>query len=381
MNVLHLISSGGLYGAEAVILELCAVAAKGGADRASLGVFFHQEAEPPLYSVAKAAGVNVFPIPCKGQLDFGVASRLRALARATRCDLLHAHGYKADLYSFAAFQQDSRPALVSTCHNWISSDFAVKMYGVADRLVLGSFDEVIAVSQPVADQLTSAGVSAGRVSIIRNGVRVEPGAPGKRPALRDRKAGPVLGIVGRLSPEKGIDILLHAVAKLLPEFPGLRLVVAGEGPERGALEALRARLGLVDTVTFLGAVREMDALYGSLDLLVSASHYEGLPMVLLEGMAHGLPVVATAVGEVPFVVEDGVTGSVIRPGDPAVLVDALRRWLRAPGELAAAGEAGRQRVTSHFSSERMAAEYSRVYARALRRRRGHLPDYDREGVA
>lgn len=368
MRVLHLISSGGMYGAEAVILQLCqnhpAIVGEG---ESSLAVFEHGTI-PALHHVAGERSVRSELIACRGQLDRSVPQALRAAAARSGTDLIHAHGYKADIYAALAFRGAQRPALVSTCHTWYDNDLAVRVYGAVDRWVLRGFEEVVAVSAEVRERLVSAGVAPERISTVRNGIdtrRFETIAAARRPQQTEPLT---VGLVGRLAQEKGVDLFLRAAAVLQPKWPAVRFVVAGEGPERAALEGLRAELGLAQSVELAGALGDMAAFYAGIDVMVSASRQEGLPMALLEGMSAALPVVATTVGEVPSVVVDGETGLLVPPNDPEALAAAIGTLLASPELRSRLGAGGRRRAQEVFSAERMTSDYVRVYRRALERR-------------
>lgn len=374
MKVLHLISSGGLYGAEAVILQLSAVLNRPDASASQIGIFAHAGQPPPaLYEAAVSAGVRAHLLPCRGQLDLSVGGVLRDLCGRIGAEVVHCHGYKADIYAFFAFRGGDRPALVSTCHTWYDNDWAVRLYGAADRWVLRSFDEVVAVSSAVETRLRRAGVVANRIQLIRNGIAPvsDPEPKQDEPRPNDTVQSDTLrvGLVGRLAPEKGVDLFLDAAARLAPRFPEARFLVAGEGPDRIALEERLDRLQLRGRAELLGQQADMPAFYRSLDLLVSASREEGLPMALLEGMGLGLPVVASAVGEVPNVVVDRQTGLLVPAGSADELAAAVARLLSDGSLRERFGEAGRQRVAGEFSADRMAAAYLEVYRLALQRRK------------
>ena len=378
MRVLHVISSNGMYGAEAVILQLArAMDGRDHSGSSCLAVFAHKgQPQPELYQAACRAGLEAVQIPCSGQLDPQLGSRLRSIVEATGADVVHAHGYKADIYaSLAYLGSGRRPALVSTCHTWYDNDRAVRAYGALDRGVLRFFDEVVAVSAAVASRLRKAGVRPERIALIRNGIAAAAG-DGSLEGQRSQTArGENLrvGLVGRLAPEKGVDVFLKAVAQVAALYPKAEFVVAGDGPDRGALDNLMAELKLHGRAVLLGRQADMPAIYESLDVLVSASRLEGLPIALLEGMQTGLPVVATAVGEVPEVVVDGQTGILVAPEDPAALAGAIGRMLGDAGLRERCGRAGQARVRQEFSANRMAADYTEVYRRALDRRRSLVP--------
>ncbi len=373
MKVLHLISSGGMYGAEAVILSLMRELNRTAEHECALAVFGNPDGpRPALYEAALASGIDsrlVQILPCRGQLDLRVAARLRGMAEGV--DVLHAHGYKADIYSAFAWK-GKRPALVSTCHTWYDNDLAVRVYGALDRRVLRRFEGVVAVSAEVEERLFAAKVPPSRVRLIRNGVAMEAFvAAGRQREARQAHGGPLrIGLVGRLAPEKGVDVFLKAAAILLKEYPELRFEVAGEGPDRPALEASLRALDLTQRVTLAGSQQEMPGFYAGLDVLVSASRQEGLPIALLEGVASGLPVVATRVGAVPEVVVPEVTGVLVEPESPEALAEAITRLVAAPELRARFGQAGQERVAAEFSAERMTADYLGVYREALAVRAG-----------
>lgn len=369
MKVLHLISSGGMYGAEAVILNLSRALNDGGHHASSLGVFEHAGLpKPALHEAALRAELNSQLLPCKGQLDLSMLKGIRAEAERTEADVVHAHGYKADIYAYLAFRGSRRPALVSTCHNWLDTDRAVRVYGAADRWALRSFDQVVAVSPGVRERLLKSGVSKEKVHLIRNGIGMAPFAEAmkvREHRLADAGGGLRVGLVARLSPEKGVDLFLRAAARIADGFPHVNFVVAGDGPDRAVLEGLIGELGLTGRAELAGPQTDMPAFYASVDLLISSSRQEGLPMALLEGMASALPLVATRVGAVPELVIDGQTGILVETDDPEALATGLARLLADPELRSRYGLAGRDRVMEQYSAQRMAAEYIAVYDRAL----------------
>lgn len=373
MRVLHLISSGGMYGAEAVILNLsralnerhgesgdggCGDGGSGGeAHRSSLGLFT-SDAQPnhDLYAAAAREGVDAFPVACRGQIDLSVPRGIRELARRLEADVVHAHGYKADVYGYLAMRGTGTP-IVSTCHNWIDETTAVRLYGALDRRVLRQFAGVVAVSAAVRDRLIGSGVPAGRVRLIANGVDLRRFAV-TRSLPKD---GPLrVGLVARLSPEKGVDLFLRAAAEVLQELPRATFVVAGEGLERATLERLIATLGLYHAVQLAGRQEDMPGFYRELDLLVSSSRAEGMPVALLEGMAAGLPVVATDVGEVPKLIQAG-TGTLVTVEDAPALAAAMLALLRDPERRKQCGQASRSLIQERYSAEHMVAQYLELY--------------------
>ena len=366
MKVLHIISSGGMYGAEAVILNMSRTLMQG-PHRSLLGVFANS-ANPnrQLYEAATSEGIESHFIPCSGQVDRATIKSIRNLVTQTAADVVHAHGYKADIYVYFALRK-SRTPFVSTCHTWYDTDLLVSLYGKADRLVLRNFARVVSVSDEVTQRLLKAGVRPNKIRMVRNGIDLRPfrSAP---PSLRTdpTPTRPLLvGLIGRLAWEKGVDIFLQSAALVLAQLPNTKFVVVGEGPDREKLDRQIDDLNIRPSVTMLGRRNDMPSVYASLDIMVSSSRQEGLPIAILEGMASALPLVATSVGEVPTVIQDGRTGILVPPNNPELLAASIVELLRDPVQRTRLGAAARQLIADQYSAERMTAEYLRVYEEAI----------------
>jgi glycosyltransferase involved in cell wall biosynthesis len=368
VKILHIISSGGMYGAEAVILNMSRTLNEG-SHTSVLGVFANSSnPNLQLHEVAVKEGIESHVIACKGQIDPTVITSIRNLATQTNADIIHAHGYKADIYSHFALCGSGIP-LVSTCHTWYDNNRLVTLYGMADRLVLRNYAAVVAVSDEVKQRLLKAGVREDKIHLVRNGIDLRPfdNATPSLPNAVSEDHPPIVGLIGRLSIEKGVDIFLHAAAQVLVELPSTKFVVVGEGPDRDKLESLIDELNLRESVSMLGRRDDMPSVYASLDIMVSASRQEGLPMAILEGMASSLPLIATAVGDVPTMVHDGETGVMVPPENAALLASAIVTLLRSPAQRESLGAAARKLIEDEFSADRMTADYLRVYKEAVPR--------------
>jgi glycosyltransferase involved in cell wall biosynthesis len=367
VKILHIISSGGMYGAEAVILNMSHTL-NAGSHSSVLGVFSNS-ANPnlQLHEAASRQGIESHLIQCNGQIDRTVTASIRELVARTGADVVHAHGYKADIYSYLALRSTKTP-LVSTCHTWYDNNPMVTLYGIADRMVLRSFAEVVAVSDEVKQRLLKAGVDGSRVHLVRNGIDLRPfdaAAPTLREALASQTQ--IVGLVGRLSVEKGADIFIRAAALVLAELPSTRFVVVGDGPDRNKLESLIDELKIRENVSMLGRRDDMPSVYASLDVMVSASRQEGLPIAILEGMASSQPLIATPVGDVPTVILDGQTGVMVPPENPQLLAAQIAALLRDPAKREQLGTAARKLIEDEFSAARMTADYLDVYQAAISR--------------
>ncbi|MGD0222643.1 MAG: glycosyltransferase family 4 protein [Terriglobia bacterium] len=219
-------------------------------------------------------------------------------------------------------------------------------------------DAVVAVSQAVASRVVD-----GVARVIYAGVAVPPGDP---PALRHRDTSEIiLGTAGRLVVLKGIEYLLSAAAMLRREFPALRVEIAGSGPQRKKLDEAVAHSGLGGCVKFLGWIDDLTPVLRRWDVFVMPSLEEGFPIAALDAMASGLPVVASSVGGVPELIEDGKTGWLVPPQDAEALADRLRLLLSNPDLRLSMGSAGHVRVRDHFGIAQMTARFAELYDELL----------------
>ncbi len=363
MRILFLISSEGHFGAENMLLTLAKGLERQGLTSV-IGVFNDVRFQhTEIADHAKDQGLPVELIPCKGRVDITAIRRVRDLIQQYHIDVVHSHGYKSDLYAYAA-NTGQQAALVATCHNWPNPRFMMRLYAVLDRLVLRAFQRVTVISTEVERLVLASGVKRHKVSLIANGVDL--GRFGPPPSSQAAKiAGPVVTFVGRLVAEKGGEVLLRAAAQVQQQLPNAEFVFAGEGPARRDWEALADGLGIASKVKFLGVCHDMPSVYHRSDLVVLPSLCEAMPMCLLEAMAAHRPVIATRVGSIPDVVKDGDSGLLVPPGDTVQLASAILRVLRDRDFSKRLAERGFDRVRDEFSAEAMAAKYAQLYAGAL----------------
>jgi glycosyltransferase involved in cell wall biosynthesis len=369
VKVLHLLSSAGHYGAENLLLTL-ADALKRTACESVIGVF--ENTHTPNLEVAtsaRARGMTVEQIHCKGRFDPQVRVRIADIAVRHGVDVIHTHGYKSDVYGYWAARRAQLP-IVATCHGWPGTSLGMRGYYALDRFILRNFDALVTVSPSARHILEQAGISAALISQIDNGVDCSAFASshvGENPARLPGTA-PRIGFVGRLSREKGIHFLLEAAKAVVAKHPKVSFVLIGEGPEHAHLEALCGRLGIAGRVFFLGARRDMPDVYSSMDIFVLPSLSENMPVTILEAMAAGKPVIATSVGAVPAVIIPEKTGLLVQPEDVVGLTSALLRYLSDAPFANAMGQNAGERVKTSFSAEAMAQKYTEVYRRIARKR-------------
>jgi len=300
-----------------------------------------------------------------------IAEWLRRLG----ADVLCCSGYKPDLIGWLAARRAGVP-VVAIAHGWTAATAKVRFYEALDRRVMRRMDAVVCVSEAQGAKVRRAGVPAERAPVVRNAIRAEAFGP-PDPVCREMLLGlfaqrpeRIVAAAGRLSPEKGFDQLIDAAALLTPRHPGAGFVVFGDGPLRDDLTTRIAERGLQGRFVLAGFRPDLERLLPACDLAVSSSHTEGLPVVVLEEMAAGLPVVATAVGGTPEVVEEGVTGRLVPSADPAALARGVAELLASPDTARAMGLAGRRRVEEHFTFAAQAEQYLGVFRRLASGRAG-----------
>jgi glycosyltransferase involved in cell wall biosynthesis len=370
VRVLQLLSSTGFHGSESMAAELVR-GLHGLGVTVDVAVFDNSgRGDRTILEAAAPYIQDGQVIPCRGRVDLSAVEALRKSIAHRRIDLMHSHKFKTTLYSLLA-RRRLPCRLVATYHNWLTDTAALRVHAVLDKRLARYCDAAVGVSGPVVEELRRY-VPADRVHHIGNGVdaarfrRLLSQAEAKR-ALRlpvDRK---LIGFVGRLSAQKGLSSLLRAIA----EFPaalraGVDLVIAGDGEERRALEDEARALGLADRTHFLGTRSDTPTVYSALDAFVLPSEQEAFPMVVLEAMACGLPIVATDVGDTARIVEDGVSGLVVPPRNRECLRQALVGVLQNSDRAQRLGEAARERLVKNFSSAQMAQSYLALYERLLR---------------
>ncbi len=319
----------------------------------------------PLASPLEERGVTVRPLVgrlVKRRTSGRFALALRRLLASERFDLVHAHVYASATAASLATLGTGIP-LVVTEHT--EGSWKQRRHERASRFVYRRAAAVIAVSTAVRNLLvTRHAVHADKISCVPNAIAPASAA---RAAMRAAAAGDgrlLVGHVARLQPEKGVDVFLEAAARVAPLASTARFLVVGDGPARGELEALAASLGLDGRAEFLGLRADAREVIAGLDVLVVSSRTEGSPLVALEAMEAGVPVVATAVGGLPDQVEHGRSGLLVPPDDPDALAAALLDLLSDRARARRLGEAGRRRALSRFRYHEMVARVERVYARA-----------------
>ena len=296
----------------------------------------------------------------------GAVIELTGRLRDGKVDVLCTNGYKADIIGLLASRRSGIP-IVAVSHGWTHESLRVRCYEALDRVVLRKMDRVVCVSHGQAAKVRRAGVAPQRIVVIPCAVqaeRFEAPDPEYRERLRGwftGSPGRIIGAAGRLSPEKGFADLVEAAALATHADPTLRFILFGDGHLRPDLERRIAAHGLQQQFVLAGFRTDLDRFLPHLDLLVLPSYTEGLPNIVLEAFAAGVPVVATAVGGTPEAVEDGGNGYLVPPGDPPALAQRILDALSNEPRRQALAQRGRDRVLNEFSFENLSASYERLF--------------------
>lgn len=350
--------------------------------------------EGTLEDLATMHGVPTVSIPTLGRrlrtwLDLQTAVRLVRVLLETAPDVVHTHTAKAGALGRVAAtiynltrRRARRCAIVHTFHGNVFSGYfgpvGSGLTRVVERALARNTDRIITLSEQQRDDIATRFriAPSAKVAVVGAGHDLERLFNLPADAERHRKdlgwtdADVVVGYVGRLVAIKDLHTLVRAIAAIAPACPHVRLLVAGDGDQREALEALTQSLGLSGITRFIGWMTDLPRLYATTDIIALTSINEGMPASIIEGMAAGRPVVATRVGGVPELVVDGETGRLVAPRD----IDGIARALQALATDAplrqAWGARGRAAVRERFAPARLARETLAVYQSALMSRRG-----------
>jgi glycosyltransferase involved in cell wall biosynthesis len=280
--------------------------------------------------------------------------------------ILCCHTYKPNLVGRLAARRAGIP-VVAVSRGWTAESTRVRLYEALDRLNLRWMDRVVCVSEEQARKVRRIGVPAGKVTVIRNAVQTErfanacPDARLELGRFFPRPVEFIVGAAGRLSPEKGFDILIEAAEHVLTNKPSVGFVLFGDGPLRAVLARQVKAKGIQDGFTLAGFRDDLDRLVPHLDLFVQSSHTEGLPNVLLEACAVGVPVVATAVGGTGEIIDHDVNGRLVPPRDSRALAVAIREILDCESSRKRMGDSGSRIVRQKFTFEAQSDAYVRLF--------------------
>jgi glycosyltransferase involved in cell wall biosynthesis len=361
MIVAHVLSSLRIGGQEKMALEL----AGGQVDAGNrvMVVSLAPAPDGPLADAFRARGVSVHRVAKRAGFDVGLPLRLAALFRRRGVAVVHTHNRQPLIYAAPA----GKLAGAKVVHTRHGPGRGTRREQWLRRGAGFLLDAYVAVSPELATLARELGdCGDDKLKVIENGIDLGTfgGAAAERGAARAELGIPpdawVVGSVGRLAPEKVYPLLVRAAAPLLG--PLARLLLVGDGAEAGAIRAEVEARGVAPFTTLAGVRHDIPRLLAAMDVFALSSRLEGLPLCALEAMAAGLPVVATAVGGLPGLIEDGVTGFLVPSGDEAALARALAKLRGDPALARAVGEGGRAHVRRLYARDAMVRRYLDLYA-------------------
>jgi glycosyltransferase involved in cell wall biosynthesis len=314
-------------------------------------------------------GVEVIDLSRRGRFDLASFRPLLRRLRSGNVDVLHAHKFGSNVWGVAFGRASRVPVVIAHEQTW---SYSGSPHRVALDFLIGRLaDAFVAVSTADGERMvTVEHVPAEKVIVIPNAYI--PRAPAAGSDLRGQLGlgadDLLIGTVAVMRPQKALSVFIEAFASLADPHPRAHLVLGGDGPCEQELRELVARSGLDERVHFLGMRQDVPEILRSLDIAVMSSDFEGTPLFALECMAAGTPLVATRVGGLPDLVEDGRTGTLVPPRDPAALSDAIDQLISDPDRRAAVASAARERA-EEFSIDRIAERFGSMYESLLDRAR------------
>ncbi|HZL57854.1 MAG TPA: glycosyltransferase [Bryobacteraceae bacterium] len=364
LRLLAIIEASTITGPAKNLLEF-ARTSRGAGVETIIATFTRSSDDNLFIRTARQSGIPIETIRETGPFDAAAMRALAQLVDRIRPDIIQTHAVKSHFLARRAGLPRYAP-WVAFHHGYTWPTLRARAYNQFDRWSLRAADKVLTVSIPFRRELTAHGVKPDRIEIVHNAIPSGWGASAHPPAdlgiPGERK---VILIVGRLSAEKDHLTLVNAVNALRPRADP-HLAIVGDGPERGRIEKLVARLGLTDRVTFAGQQDSAEPYYAMADVAVLSSLSEGSPNALLEAMAAGVPVVATAVGGIPEIVTDGESALLVRPGDVGAMSTAIARLLVDEPLALAVAERSRTLIRERHTPEGRMRRLVEIYRRVRR---------------
>ena len=340
-------------------------------DRDHFRLEFALPSEGPLPDSLRDIGETVHPIDLKRRFDIPGIRRLAGLCSELGVQIVHSHNARANVHARIACRMAHVPVQISTIHNSIFnygvSAVRQYLYVTAERFTARWCAQIIAVSEGISgDLMNRYGFHPEKITVVPNGVdldRIEPqlDRSSARSGLDVPADSTVILQVGRLTPQKGFDILLDAFSELQRDHPGLVLLLVGEGSSRYDLEEQARLLGIERQTRFLGHRDDIADLLCSADIVTLSSRSEGMPYTLLEAMAAGCPVIATRIPGIEEVVRSEDLAVLVPPEDPEALASAISGLLSDSARVKSLGEAARRYIHEHHTARGMVEKVQRIY--------------------
>ena len=367
IKVLHLIDSGGLYGAEKMLLSLCEEQKSQGLAPTILSCGLPGELQKPLEAEAVSQDIDVFPWRMKAGLNIWQMYHLLSWAKGKNYQIFHSHGYKFNILIALLYPLAKKFKLVTTVHGYVQAKKWTPMwlYELLDKMALRVFDKVVLVSQKMLEIPAIKNISEARRTVISNGISTAFSNAELDATISNycEKFSFRAVAVGRLSQEKGFDYLINAIALLFKKHPLMKeqfcLTIFGEGPKKSELQTLITDLSLDENIRLAGYCSNVSDILPHFELLVMPSLTEGLPITLLEAMRAKCPILASAVGGIPNLL-NADSAYLVETGSSEKLAFELERVI-TEGGMSIKAEKAYLKFREEYTSEVMAKSYLAVY--------------------
>lgn len=370
MRILHVIDSAGLYGAEIMLLNLMKEQQQMNLNPMLLSIEdISGNSEGSLKEEAVKRGLNAERLALSRGYSIANGLKISRFAVGNRMDIIHSHGYKANILLGSLPKSLRKIPVMSTIHGWTPTKMFSKiwLYTLLDKICLRRMDAIVNVNS-----LSPRVGGSAEGFVIENGIDELKFNP-KHILQSDPKINNfckdsfVIGVLSRLSKEKGLIYLIEAVRLLSDSIKNIKLVIIGEGPLRGFLQDNILKYGLSDKVLLAGYRNSAYNYLPLFNVFVLPSLTEGLPITILEAMQAGVPIVASGVGGIPDVLGKGKYGITVEPANPKALAEAILYVYLNPDLTKEMGKKARQAVLKKYSSRRMAEGYLKVYESVLKK--------------
>jgi glycosyltransferase involved in cell wall biosynthesis len=367
MNILHIIDSAGIYGAEVMLLNLMEAQKKMGLHPALLSMGHVSIGQKSVEIESMKRGLNTKTLRFRNKLNILNALKILQIANSLDVQVVHSHGYKGNILLGLLPRRFRSIPVITTLHGWTATRLLSKIsiYEFIDALAIKNLECVVGVSASISSKriIKYFGINP---FIINNGIKQLNFEKGVLKATFPALASNLIDTysilaIGRLSSEKGFDILIRSISHLVSEKIPVNLVIIGDGENRSRLDRIIEELGLEEIVHLIGYQQEAHRFMADFDAFVLPSLTEGLPITILEAMQAGIPIIATRVGEIPTLLDDGELGELVIPNDVEDLSRALKRVYKNRQQAKEKSKKAKQNILINYGLEKMAKQYNDLY--------------------
>ena len=331
-------------------------------------IVFSMLAGDQLLQDFKDCGIKVVCLGMKHKRDLSGFWKLYRSFKSKKIQIVHTHLLEADIFGRFAALLAKVPVVISTEHSlneWKKNPTKLKskLRLLLDQIAANRSNAIVAISDKIKDHLVRyEKIDPTKIYVIKNGIEIKDN---NSDISSKKENAVVIGSVGRLYEEKGYKYLLKAMKEIKSTVPNVKLLIAGDGPLRLSLEKLSADLEISDCISFAGIIHDINTFLKNIDIFVLASIREGIPLALLEAMMMGKPVIATSVGGIPEVVDDGVNGLLVNSANVPELEEAIISLAHNQAKRIEMGKNARAKVLKNFNIDKTVEKISLLYEELL----------------